>query len=524
MENSQIIQVRNINFCTNFVENKDARKHFLIVGTTGSGKTLVIRMMLNSILYNLMVAPDYRAVIYDEKQNMVSIIKANEVPDENILIMNPFDSRCVSWDIAKDVTGPDTSFQIASILIPEEEGSQNRFFTDAGRDLLSGVMNVFIEKGYDKEQKTGIKRDWRLSDVLYTMQRKERIAEVLSQTDEGKDLIDLYLNTERTTDNILSTIRTRLAPLQVPIALWRHAEEKGRKISLREFLGGRYVLVLGNNQKARVPLQALNRIIFQRLTELLLDQPDDPKHYTWFILDELRKIGKLTGLDDLMNNGRSKGACVALAFQDIDGLRAVYGKEVAGEITAMCENICFMRLGGTETPRWASDFVGEKEEIVGLGSRGHSMGPSGPNYDDRTGEHIHRAPLLLPSEFTSLLPASMTTGVESFVRIPSHGPHFQNKRGKNAVSSQEIAVEMEPNPLDGREDFVPWQEIEVPEFKKIKGWQPEDFKRLGIAPSQPSIAVEPTTTGKATTFIKPKVVKTPNDPFWGNSLERLERP
>lgn len=49
-------------------------------------------------------------------------------------------------------------------------------------------------------------------------------------------------------------------------------------------------------------------------------------------LDELRDLGRLDALNRLLLKGRSKNVSVVLGFQDIEGLREVYGDKVANEI------------------------------------------------------------------------------------------------------------------------------------------------------------------------------------------------
>ncbi|MGE4211698.1 MAG: type IV secretion system DNA-binding domain-containing protein, partial [Oligoflexales bacterium] len=39
-----------------------------------------------------------------------------------------------------------------------------------------------------------------------------------------------------------------------------------------------------------------------------------------------------------------KGAAVVLSFQDIDGLRSVYGKDEANEMTGQCSSYAVFRL------------------------------------------------------------------------------------------------------------------------------------------------------------------------------------
>ena len=77
---------------------------------------------------------------------------------------------------------------------------------------------------------------------------------------------------------------------------------QGRKISLNEWVSDRgkenCVLILGNNERARAAMDRINQVLFKRVTELLLDLPEDRTgtRRNWIFLDELADAGKLEGL------------------------------------------------------------------------------------------------------------------------------------------------------------------------------------------------------------------------------------
>jgi type IV secretory pathway TraG/TraD family ATPase VirD4 len=129
------------------------------------------------------------------------------------------------------------------------------------------------------------------------------------------------------------------------------------------------VLVLGNDDSVRAAMDAINQVLFQRASELVLRKPNSWSRRSWFFLDEVREAGKLAGLPRLMNKGRSKGVCVALGFQDIHGMKSVYGAELALELVGQCSNKVLLRLESAETAKWASETVGQYEEIQVLESQ-----------------------------------------------------------------------------------------------------------------------------------------------------------
>ena len=78
--------------------------------------------------------------------------------------------------------------------------------------------------------------------------------------------------------------------------------------------------------------------IFKRASDVTLNKKESLTSRTWFYLDELADAGKLNGLVSLAKKGRSKGACLVIAFQSISGLRddSLYGQcgcdELLGQI------------------------------------------------------------------------------------------------------------------------------------------------------------------------------------------------
>lgn len=105
------------------IPSSAAVTHFCVVGAIGSGKTLTIRMIMDSVLGTIGQGHDSRALVYDAKQDMLPLLKAI-CPHADVLTLNPFDNRCVGWDMAKDITSPAVADHIASVLIPPGNESQ----------------------------------------------------------------------------------------------------------------------------------------------------------------------------------------------------------------------------------------------------------------------------------------------------------------------------------------------------------------------------------------------------------------
>ena len=323
--------------------------HFLLVGSPGSGKTVSLRLLMQSILPQICSGSDMRALIYDAKQDIYQILKGQNITCP-IITLNPLDKNGAAWDIAKDITCQATALQVAQNFIPDESHSENAFFIKAARDLLAAVI---IALHLSKPM------SWSLAEVFTTLSDSNKTKELLESISETKYISNDYFSRDpKTLSNIQQTITAHLAMLRPVAGAWEHADQR---ISLTEWVNQESILILANDEALRGPLDALNAVIVQRLTQLVLAQSETKHRRTWFFLDELKEAGKLNCLASLMTKGRSKGARCLIAFQTIEGLRSVYGNDVTLEIANLCSNKAFLRTDSAETAKWAVDSLGQAE-------------------------------------------------------------------------------------------------------------------------------------------------------------------
>ena len=442
-----------------------ASSHFAIVGSTGSGKTISIRLLMQSVLPLIGTGKDHRALIYDAKQDMYSILKGINPPCE-IMILNPFDKRGVAWDMAKDITSPATAQQIASILIPENKNASQPFFADAARHLLSGVFISFIKLCPEK---------WSLRDVLVALKSKERLSKVLLASPETSDLVEQYFSDATTARNVMSTVATKMQRYEFIAAAWSKAE---KSISLRDWLKSESILILGNDEATRTALDAINQVIFKRLSELILAQTESESRRTWIFLDELRQAGKLEGLSSLLTKGRSKGASMILGYQDIEGLREVYGHQLANEIAGQCANKAILRCDSSDTAKWASALFGEREVLERRESVSQSSGSSHHNYSmnpgsssesesKQTSEQVLKRDVVLPSQIMDILPTTPQTGLTGYYLTPIVGAYYVTADGdfikQELIAKDSTVLDVDPRPESDQ---------------YLQTWGNEDLERL----------------------------------------------
>jgi type IV secretory pathway TraG/TraD family ATPase VirD4 len=395
--------------------------HYLFLGTTNSGKTLSVRMLLESVLMRFGELKQ-RALMYDGKREYYPLLIGMGIPAEKIIILNPADERCVAWAIAKDVRNRDDAVNLTAILVPDrKESNDNLFFIQALRSLVAAVMMALHSISPDT---------WTLFDVVFAMGTPSRMKRLLRTTKEGEEIISRYFtDAKETVGGIVSTIDARFINEYKTLALmWRSCTQS---ISLTEWVKSDSILLMGfdaNNQA----VDRVNQAIFQRASQLLCSLPeasDSDYSHTWVVLDEVRFTGRLPMVSELMSFGRTKRVHVVLAPQDVDGLTDAYGEHRTQEMLGLCGNVGVLRLTSNKTRDWAAKFFGDYEswETETNQSVTHSSGYSGSSgtrstsYTSGSSTRRVKRESILPSEFLNLPQTNRENGMHGFFATPVMG-------------------------------------------------------------------------------------------------------
>ena len=411
-----------------------ATSHFLVAGATGSGKTLLLDCLMYTALHHRELNPAWRFIVYDPKLDAIPKL-TDMLRGFEPVILNPLDSRSKVWNIHADIDSPSAAREFASILAPDEPKSENPFFTSAVQDLISGVavsLSRRIAEGYH----------WSFRDLLWILFNTGEesglrdFERLVGGQPETRRLLD-YFQVPETAFNIRATIMAKLTRYEPVAAAWHHRARSNpeRLFSLKSWtkdrpLGGaqdidyetlsRHVAVIGIDETSRSAVDAVNRAMFVRLSQLLLSSPDVHQGpgfgsgpLTWVFLDEVREAGNLEGLHRLLNKGRSKGVAAAIGFQDIQGLRDAYGTLRADEMIGQCATIAVLRLRSPETAEWASRLFGDF--YVTAESDNESFGSS---ISIGRGRAIERRRKILDSDLYNLPSTSPKNGLTGYFECP----------------------------------------------------------------------------------------------------------
>lgn len=392
-------------------------KGMVAVGSPGSGKTITIRLFLQSVIHLVGQVPDHRAIIYDAKQDMFQILSGigidTSVESGLVKTLNPYDERAYYWDISRDISDIQTADEIALIFIPGEE-TKDPVWQNAARQILQGVIESFILS----------ESDWSLRDLCAATRKIERLKAILNQHEHTRGLVS-ELEKGKTTDSILFELRTHIKPFEIIASLWEKLP-KDRKISFEEWLENKNgsILLLGAGEEGTA-LGKINQLIIKRLSQLICrHQKNSDTRRTWIIIDEIRQCGRLD-LSAIATTGRSKGASLIIGFQDKDGLNDSYTKDVSNELLGMCQHKAIFSLSTASTAFWASEEFGTQEVLE----------------NGMTKER----PVILPSEFTSRRHTPETTwwnGLTGYYKSVSIGAYKKRLIGARLFGFESFITPM----------------------------------------------------------------------------------
>lgn len=345
--------------------------HFLLMGSTGSGKTVAVDEMISCCV---------------DRGDRLIIVDPNGHSLENFgrpgdIVLNPFDVRCPGWSIFNEFRAPYDYARFAKSVIPDATNASDQAWHGYAQLLFSETCSALVTGGTMSTQQ-----------LLHWL-----------TVAEAKDLAGLLAGTpaaglfEPGAEKALASTRFVLTKF---IPSFNHL--LAGEFSLRDWLeSGTGNLYITWKQDMQATLKPLISCWVDILTTAILSLPPDDNRRIWLFLDELASMERLGALEDGLTKGRKHGLRVVAALQSVAQLDAIYGKDQSTVLRSCFRNL--LVLGGSNTDPYTAE-----EASKGLGqceverqqinySQGSNGGGSMTRSLHRTFEYA-----VLPSEIMSL--------------------------------------------------------------------------------------------------------------------------
>ena len=316
-------------------------RHVLVMGATGSGKTLVMWHLINQVTDR-----GDRAIIYDNKGEFTTSIK-------KCTLFAPWDERSFAWDVGRDCINKQDAREFAARLIPSND--KDPMWSNASRAILTGLI-VSLQSRHGTE--------WGFKELANLIPLSvDAIRDIIEQ--HNPEALRSVEEESKTTQSILINLSAFVAIISDLANAWGD-KPKEKRFSLRAWLADKTnckVLVLqGSGQNTLLTKAYVNAMISTITAQVTSPSYNDSKtRKIWVFLDELPQLGKIEDLSPLMAVGRSKGIRVVIGTQDISQLKAIYGQDGTNAWASMIGTSIYGRVAGGDTAEWISKRIGERE-------------------------------------------------------------------------------------------------------------------------------------------------------------------
>ncbi len=380
--------------------------HMLILGTSGSGKGVLLNQLVSQIEQRKL--RNEKMIFYDVKGEFIS-----KQFVEGDLIFSPFDVRCLRWSLMNEVEIPPDLDVIAKSLYINPGNTNNDYFYNTAADIFRTGIVYLRREGKTKNRDI-------LNFFSGTMEEIKAAFMTLPLEERGA-LKHIDKKDANSSATVISVLQGRLEFLRAMVDL-------DGDFSFRKYIrGGRgkrqsKLFILNIDQYSAV-FQPIMTLAVDVMIREALSLPDSATRRIWFIIDELGTLFKLDSLIKLERVGRSKGACLVCANQDLGKVEEQYGKAELKSFFNNFNTTFTFCVKDPETAEFLSRAIGEQQLIKTAHSRQMSPSDVGDRKSESEQEKTERLVMSTELQYLPKFHAFINiTGVGVSQMVIPHGP------------------------------------------------------------------------------------------------------
>jgi type IV conjugative transfer system coupling protein TraD len=353
-------------------------QHSLVIGASGTGKTVLISDLIEQIY-----ARGDKAIIYDKKGDYIKWF----YDSSKDFILNPFDQRSQQWNLLAEIDNIGHIKTLAEAFISDKGNySGDNIWQEAARIALSSVLEKMICTDMTMTNQELVE--------LLLKQDMQGVSQLLKNT-HAQAIVDL--NSPKTAASVMFVLSAHLRSLRLTYG------RREESFAIRRWLAEHdrdSRLFISAPEDISSELKPLQTAWFEIVINSLLSGDGEAKEKTWVILDELPTLQKIPSLGRGLAVARSYGGCFVLSMQNIAQLRETYGRNLAEDISSECNTRCIFKANDPDTARWLTQNIGDIE--VEEYKEGISYGASSMRDGISVNKQERIKPLLLPSEIQNM--------------------------------------------------------------------------------------------------------------------------
>jgi type IV secretory pathway TraG/TraD family ATPase VirD4 len=339
--------------------------HLLVMGDSGTGKSALIRQILQQLEER-----GETAIVYDPA---LEYTPQFYTPERGDVILNPIDARSPYWSPGDELRHEAEALTLATSLFPDR-ANENPFFTEGPRRIFAHLLTF---RPTAEELASWLCHDEELDRRVHGT--------------PYASIIDRQAPAQR------SGVLAALNMVADTLKLLPRESETTRRWSAVSWAGDRQGwLFLTSTPETRTRLVPLTSLWLDMLVLRLMNRGQPGRRPVWFVLDELASLLRLPQLHTAVTENRKSNNPVVLGFQGRSQLETRYGHDAEAMLSQPATKI-FLRTSEPHAAKWISDTIGEIEIERMRESR------SKGKYGQRSfGLERQVEPLVMPSEISGL--------------------------------------------------------------------------------------------------------------------------
>ena len=369
--------------------------HLLVMGDSGTGKSALIRQ----ILQQLEDRGD-TAIVYDPA---LEYTPQFYTPERGDVILNPIDARSPYWSPGDELRHEAEALTLATSLFPDR-ANENPFFTEGPRRIFAHLL-TFRPTAEE------------LASWLCHDEELDRRVQATSHA----SIIDRQAPAQR------SGVLAALNMVADTLKLLPRESETTRRWSAESWARSRRGwLFLTSTPETRTRLVPLTSLWLDMLVLRLMNRGQPGHRPVWFVLDELASLQRLPQLHTAVTENRKSNNPVVLGFQGRSQLETRYGHDAEAMLSQPATKI-LLRTSEPHAAKWISDTIGEIEI-----ERMRESRSNGKHGQRSFGLERQVEPLVMPSEISGLPSLRGYLKLENlvgrlhfpFIDLPARHPAF----------------------------------------------------------------------------------------------------
>ena len=316
-------------------------EHFLVVGGTGSGKSVAIHSLIDTVKLC-----DDCAIVYDPDGEFIR----KHFREGKDLIFNPFDVRSVGWSPYNDLHQKTDWETAAADLFPTPK-SGDPYWTDATRNIYATLGDMLGAKFQLMHQRYPTIEEF----ISVLIGDHEELFKNLYKTSAAGALGSAA---GARADSLRSVLNTGIDRLS-------HLIGTKEDFSFRKWVNdpdAKGILFVSAPEILAESIRPiLAHVATLTVTALLSRDPDQAKKTTWIILDEFASLGKIDSLRRAPERLRKFGGCMVLGMQQSSQLDSIYGEDDARTILGQMRNKLILSCNDDVTAERMSNMLGKRE-------------------------------------------------------------------------------------------------------------------------------------------------------------------